>query len=109
MAGTIIKPESSCKHVGVTLCTTRFDEKMSCEKRIGAARSMLLAARGLGSASVRVPPTVLSKIYWAVAMPKMVYGMEVTDFDSSNIMMMETAHRVNAKIVQGLPMIIVMY
>ena len=64
---------------------------------------MLHAARGLGSQQVPVTPAVLSKLYWLIAVPQMVYGFEVTPISKSRIRELDDAHRQNAKIVQGLP------
>ena len=89
--------------MGVRLCnneTNMYD--MVCE-RIGAGRAVLHAARGLGSQQVPVTPAVLSKLYWSIAVPKMVYGFEVTPISKSRIRELDDAHRQNAKIVQGLP------
>ena len=103
MGETEISVRTSCNHMGVRLCnneTKIYD--MVCE-RIGAGRAVLHAARGLGSQQVPVTPAVLSKLYWSIAVPKMVYGFEVTPISKSRIRQLDDAHRQNAKIVQGLP------
>ena len=69
----------------------------------GSAKSVIHAAKGLGSDNVPVPPGVLSKIYWAVAIPKMLYGFEVLPLEESSEIRLEDAHRQNAKYIQGLP------
>ena len=33
----------------------------------------------------------------------MVYGLDVTDYGNNNVMQLEDAHRMNSKIVQGIP------
>ena len=103
MNNEVLLPHTSCKHMGVTLCNNKQEKNTACEKRIGKARASLLAARGLGSYNVPVPPTVLSKIYWSVSIPKMVYGLDITDYGQSNIIQLDNAHRMNSKIVQGIP------
>ena len=103
MGETEILVRTSCKHMGVRLCnneTKMYD--MVCE-RIGAGRAVLHAARGLGCQQVTVTPAVLSKLYWPIAVPKMVYGFELTPIRKSRIRELDDAHRQNAKIVQGLP------
>ena len=104
MDGNIIEPKMSAKHMGVMLCTDKNSEKLAIEERIGKARGSLMAARGIGSRSVRVPPTALSKLYWSVSMPKLCYGLDVTNIDNSNMTLLETNHRINSKIVQGVDM-----
>ena len=100
----ILESKPSCKHVGITLCTDSQLTTLDCRTRGNAARAVLLAARGLGSAQVPVPPTTLSKLYWTVAIPKMTYGLDVTPMSDSNIEVLESIHRQNSKIAQGLPM-----
>ena len=98
-----VKTEPAFKHVGNTLCTTRRDQKHAIETRICAARQVVLAARGIGSKRVPVPPLVLSRIYWTVAIPKLLYGLDVTPLHESDIESLEKAHRTNARTIQGLP------
>ena len=50
-----------------------------------------------------VPPKVLSKLYWTVAIPRMTYGLEVVPVSDTGLAELEHAHRQHAKIVQGLP------
>ena len=80
---------ASCKHMGVTLCTDRASQKQAVSGRIGAARNIVYAARGLGSSNVLVPPSVLSKIYWSVAVPKLIYGLEITPIEETDMINME--------------------
>ena len=103
MGGEPLKLVQSSKHMGVKLCTDRASARQAIEKRIGASRAVLYAARGMGSAQVPVPPTVLSKVYWSVAIPKMTYGLEICPLVSSDINDLESAHCANAKIVQWAP------
>ena len=75
MGETEISVRTSRKHMSVRLCineTKMYD--MLCE-RIGAGRAVLHAATGLGSLQVPVTPAVLSKLYWSIAVPKMVSGL----------------------------------
>ena len=99
----VLSKSDKCKHMGVTL---HNDPKLStelCSKRIGAGRKILLAARGIGSTKVPVAPNVLSKLYWSVAIPKMLYGVEVTPISEQCIESLCKAHRHHANIVQNLP------
>ena len=100
MGGEPLKLVQSSKHMGVKLCTDRASARQAIEERIGAGTAVLYEACGMGSAQVPVPPTVLSKVYWSVAIPKMTYGLEICPIVSSDINNLESAHRANAKIVQ---------
>ena len=93
----------SCKHVGVTLTTSSRAAKAGVATRVGTGTKTLLAARGIGSPSVPVTPAVLSKLYWSVAVPRSLYGLEVTPITDSGMEELEKMHRNNARIVQGLP------
>ena len=103
MNDQVLDVKTHCKHVGVLLFTDKQRSILEYKKRCSASRAVLLAARGMGSANVPVPPSTLSKIYWAVAVPKLTYGMEVTPLSDTEIETFEVAHRQNAKITQGLP------
>ena len=97
----VLEPQSKCKHMGVLLCN---ENKIATEeicRRIGVAKATLGAARGLGSRSIPCDPQVLSKIYWSVVIPQMLYGYDVTPISSNNVSALEEAHRQNCKLVQG--------
>ena len=103
MGHTSIEVSQNCKHMGVTLSSSRTQQKQFIDKRINSARASLLAARGLGSVQVPMSPAVLSKLYWSVSIPKLTYGLDVMPLDHSDMAELEKAHRSNAKLVQGLP------
>ena len=100
----ILNQSKTCKHMGVILCTDSRLQREKCSEKIGAGKTALSAARGLGSHNVPVTPCVLSKLYWSVSVPKMTYGYEVTPVSNTNLNELEDAHRQSAKIVQGLPL-----
>ena len=93
----------SCRHMGVTLASDRKLEETSYYERIGAAQNTVFAALGRGSFNTPMAPTVLSKLYWSITIPKLRYGMEVVPLMDNGIKEMEKAHRKNARIIQGLP------
>ena len=99
----ILKPVQMCKHMGIKLYSDKKLVKSIFEERIGSAKRVMYAAKGLGSQSIPVPPTILSKIYWSVAIPKMLYGLEVCPLSDNSILMLEDAHRQFARSVQYLP------
>ncbi len=45
---------------------------------------------------------VLSKVYWSVCIPSMLYGVDVLDLSWTQMGNVETAHKQMAKHVQGL-------
>ena len=98
-----IKIVDKLKHVGITLQTLNHTADSLTADSIKKAKCTLLAARGIGSASVPVPPSTLSKLYWAVAIPRALYGIEILPFERLNVCELENAHRQNAKLIQGLP------
>ena len=73
-------------------------------QRISKGRSVLYLSRGIGSGKVPVTVNVLSKLYWTIAIPKMLYGVEVTPISKGDSAELENAHRQHAKLIQGLPM-----
>ena len=98
----VLSPQRKCKHMGVLLHNEPKIASTEVNRRIGVAKSTLGAARGLGSWNIPCDPQVLSKIYWSVVIPQMLYGYDVTPISSSNVSMLEDAHRRNCKVVQGL-------
>ena len=96
-------PEIESRHMGVTLIT---DQKLApeiCQRRAGKGRYPILAGLGIGGDNVRTSPSTLSKIYWAVSIPKMLYGLEVTPINDTCIKKLEDSHRENARLIQNLP------
>ena len=93
----------SIKHMGITLISDNKLETGVIDTRISAATSVVFASRGIGSYEAPVPPTILSKIYWTVAVPRMVYGLEVTPITDKLIEECEASHRKLCKLIQGLP------
>ena len=61
------------------------------------------ASLSIGSDQVSVPPTTISKLYWAVTVPQMTYGLELLDLDIKTTNSVEQAHLAMAELTQGLP------
>ena len=102
---SIVEPAHTVKHMGVRLhdnANSKTVKEISAE-RIGSARKVLYAAKGIGSSTVPIDTISLSRIYWAVAMPKMIYGLEVTPLSDQCLQELETAHRHHARVVQDIP------
>ena len=63
----------------------------------------MYSAKGIGSPVTPVPPPILSKIYTSVALPKLLYGLDVCPIEDNAVVMLENAHRQFARFVQYLP------
>ena len=98
-----LTPECEAKHMGVTLISDKTKAVEVCQKRIGKAKYPLLAALGIGGTAVRTSPNSMSKIYWGVCIPKLLYGIEATPIEDSLVEMLEENHRQNAQLIQNLP------
>ena len=98
-----MKTVDKTTHVGITLQTLSNTPNSLTADRVKKAKCSLLAARGIGSLSIPMPPSALSKMYWSIAIPRSLYGTEIVPYEQINIHELENAHRQNAKIVQGLP------
>ena len=92
----------STKHMGLILVS---DNKNTADinRRVAAAQSVVLSARGIGSFVNPVIPSILSKLYWAIGVSRMTYGLEVKPVSDSEINILEKAHRKFAKLIQSLP------
>lgn len=71
--------------------------------RIASATKLMYSARGTDSYRVPITPDAINKMYWAVVVPKMAYGLEVTPVSETGYEIVENAHRNHAKLIQGLP------
>ena len=98
-----ITVKSSDEHLGIFLGDSRDDERMYVEKRVLKAKQAYFMSVSLGSRSVPVSPLTMSKLYWTICIPRMLYGMEIVPLSSNSIEMMEQAHNSMAKMTQGLP------
>ena len=72
-----IKIVDKSRHLGIVLHNNNVTSSKIMTARISDGRSSLLAARGIGSNLVPVNPVVLSRIYWSVSVPRMLFGIEV--------------------------------
>ena len=91
------------KHMGLMLTNNPRDCQETYVKRISDMKSVVFAGRALGSQMVPVVPTVMNRIYEAVALSRGLYGLEVVPILDSGLREMEKAQRMHAKVIQGLP------
>ena len=101
--GKTYLPNEECKHMGTILLPDNKNEIEVCQKRISKAKNAIFAGLGLGGSNVTTSPTTMSKIYWSVAVPKMMYGIETTPLSNKCLDLIETAHRQHANMIQNLP------
>ena len=59
--------------------------------------------QGIGSATQGINPITASKLYWAVALPRLLYGCEVWGISDQHISLFQKAHEWAARAFQGLP------
>ena len=100
---TELEPEIECRHMGVTLTTERRNSEDICRRRIGGGKPALFAGLGLGGQSVRTSPETMSRVYWTVVVPKVLYGIEATPISDACLEILEKNHRENALLIQNLP------
>ena len=99
----VLNPSKCVKHMGIKLS---YDSRMCmdfCDERIGSANKVLYNGQGLGSSAVPMDTLALSKVYWAVGVPKLTYGLDITPITDPCMDKLEKAQRRHAKYIQGLP------
>ena len=103
LGSEIIKMKCKAKHMGITLSNNQSDELETYKKRSNDMKSVIFAARSMGRPAVPVAPTVISKIYNSVAIPRGLYGTEVVPIDEVGLRVIEQSHKTNAKMIMDLP------
>jgi len=91
------------KHLGVPLAVDALRLAECIEARVSKGRRSFYASLALGSKYQPVPPLTLSKLYWSVTIPQMMYGLELVDLSDSAEQTLEAMHRSIARVIQGLP------
>ena len=66
---------TKCKHMGVTLTSDRRVMEDIWQERIGKGRQIIFSGLGIGGKNVTTSPNTMSKLYWAISVPKMIYGV----------------------------------
>ena len=90
-------------HVGVPLCASVAAERTFCDERVRQHRTFCCMVQGIGSATQGINPITASKLYWAVALPRLLYGCEVWGISDQHISLFQKAHEWAARAFQGLP------
>ena len=89
----LLQPSKSCTHMGVSLFTETKLENEFYKQKSGAAKGIIYSAKSLGNDNLSVPPKTLSRIYWSVAIPKMLYGLDITPVNDNCMIYLESAYR----------------
>lgn len=89
-------------HLGVPLCTTEQSENEVVTERTRACRKTFYAVQAAASRRGRVDVGTLSKLYWTLCIPKMLYGTEVWQLSAISVSKMEKVHCEVARCIQGL-------
>ena len=82
-------------HVGVSLCASVAAEQTFCDERVRQHRTFCCMVQGIGSATHGINPITASKLYWAVALPRLLYGCEVWRISDQHISLFQKAHEWN--------------
>ena len=77
--------------------------KIPIQHRISNTRGQLYCGLSIGGRSNPIPPTVASKLYWSMIIPRLTYGLELVELSSNSIRALEKAHLGMAKSIQKLP------
>ena len=89
--------------LGTIVANSKVELQRCFKKRIDICKCMLYAAQSIGSYTVPLNPIVATKIYWEACIPKLLYGLEITDIDENTMIDLEIFHFEAAKHCQGLP------
>ena len=93
----------SSKHMGVILTQSVKEETEFIKDRISSGKRSYYAVQGIGSHSVPITPSVASKLYWSISVPRMTYGLEIIKLSPKATESLEVAHTSVARQIQGLP------
>ena len=98
-----VQIEKASTHMGVIITDHPGKQEEFIRDKCSAGMRVFHSYKGIGSCKNPVPPLVLSKLYWNVSVPKIVYGAEVLDLSNKSIDRLESTHSSAAKQIQGLP------
>jgi hypothetical protein len=99
----VISVKDGSGHMGVSLSSHRRYESAYIQDRIDSGHRAFYSVQGLGNQRIPVTPVVASKLYWAICIPRMTYGLEVATLADRSVRKLEQAHGQMAKVIQGLP------
>ena len=89
--------------LGTIVANSIVELQMCVKKRIDISKCMLYAAQSIDSYTLPVNPIVATKIYWEACIPKLLYGLEITDIDENTMIDLDIFHFKVAKHCQWPP------
>ena len=99
IGGQLLEIVSSNKHLGVPLAVDSKSMNNMIDSCVSKGRRGFYASLGLGNKYQPVPPLCLSKLYWSIAIPQMIYGLELVYISGRDENMLESTHSSFARIV----------
>ena len=103
MGKELIKVVDGEMHLGIWLSNSKTSNAEWLDKRIEACRNVCFAGQGIGSHRVPMTPKTSDKLYKAICIPKLTYGLEVVDINDVQATNLEAFNHDMAKMQQGLP------
>ncbi len=103
MGGEPIEISNGKMHMGVPLAVDNHSQLLLVRERTESVRRQTSAMMTLGSWHCPLPPVTGVKIYRAVCLSRMLYGIEACDIGRASITELEATHRSCALRLQGLP------
>ena len=100
---THIPIKASDEHVGTVMTDNNAEITKYIKRRIEMCKKRSCAITGIGSYSAPMLPKSASKLYWAVCVPKLTYGLHLMDLPPEASTALESYHAQSAKTFQGLP------
>ena len=76
-------------HLGVPLSTNTPGMDRAIQHRISNTRGQLYCGLSIGGRFYPIPPTVASKLYWSMIIPRLTYGLELVELSSNSIRALE--------------------
>ena len=103
MCGKVLEITLRYKHVGVPLYLKPKEEKSAIAERVSELNTTTSIIKNIGARTGGTSPISASKLYWSVAVPKLIYGCELWEVSPENLNVIEKAHDRAARMLQFLP------
>ena len=98
-----IKRKDGHTHLGTLLSPHKACAAAHIRSRITDCKKPAYAISAIGSRKAPVTPKSASHVYETVCLPKLLYGLEVTDIPDTSVIELESFHASVAKTIQVLP------
>ena len=97
-----VKERNEYTHVGIPI-NVNGESCTAIEESVSKGRRKFYSVVGSSVGQSGLVPETLSKVYWSVCIPTILYGAEVGVFTEKEMKILETAHCNMAKTIQGIP------